>query len=36
MTAFEHCHSYMPTYQYIAEALGVTVGTLLGEVQENE
>lgn len=30
------CISYMPTYQYIAEALGVTVGTLLGEVQENE
>lgn len=25
------CISYMPTYQYIAEALGVTVGTLLGE-----
>lgn len=24
------------SYQYIAEALGVTVGTLLGEVQENE
>jgi DNA-binding helix-turn-helix protein len=32
----ERCISYMPTYQYIAEALGVTVGTLLGEVQENE
>lgn len=30
------CMSFLLTYQYIAEALGVTVGTLLGEVQENE
>lgn len=25
------CMSFLLTYQYIAEALGVTVGTLLGE-----
>lgn len=30
------CISYMPTYQYIAEALGVTVGTLLGETGSAE
>ena len=30
------CMSSILTYWYIAKALGVTVGTLLGEVQENE